>query len=931
MAIIVTRETGATAVNRPLTNVELDNNFINLNSDIQSKQPLDADLTAIAALAGTSGLLKKTAADTWALDTSAYLTGIISSDVTGALGFTPESTANKGQANGYASLDSSGLIPSSQLPSYVDDVVEYTNLAGFPAVGSASKIYLAQDTSKIYRWSGSTYIEIAGSPGSTDSVAEGTTNLYFTQARARESISATQNISYNSTTGLLTGPDLSGYLTSATAASTYQTQSGMSSYLTTADAATTYQTQSGMSSYLTTSSAASTYQTQSGMSSYLTTASASSTYQPLDADLTAIAAVTGTSGVLKKTAANTWELDTTITGGGGGSITSSDVTTALGYTPPKLSVSGTAPTSPSNGDLWWNSDSGSLFIYYTDGTSNQWVDVSVPGVVAASGGGGSGTITSTDVTNALGFTPYNATNPSSYITTAGARSAISATQNLTYNSTTGVLTGPDLSGYLTSSTAASTYQTQSGMSSYLTTADAGTTYQTQAGMSSYLTTADAGTTYQTQSGMSAYLTTADAGTTYQTQSGMSSYLTTADAGTTYQTQSGMSAYLTTADAGTTYQTQAGMSSYLTTSSASSTYQPLDADLTAIAALAGTSGMLKKTAANTWALDTTTYLTGITSTDVTTALGFTPYNATNPSNYITTADARSAISATQNLSYNSTTGVLTGPDLSGYLTSATAASTYQTQSGMSSYLTTADAGTTYQTQSGMSSYLTSSTAASTYQPLDADLTAIAALAGTSGILKKTAANTWSLDTSTYLTGITSTDVTTALGFTPYNATNPSNYITTADARSAISATQNITYNSTTGVLTGPDLSGYLTSTTAASTYQTQAGMSSYLTSSTASSTYQTQAGMSSYLTTADAATTYQTQSGMSSYLTSSTASSTYQPLDADLTAIAALSGTSGVLKKTAANTWELDTTITGGGSSGGITTGKAIAMAMIFGG
>lgn len=39
-------------------------------------------------------------------------------------------------------------------------------------------------------------------------------------------------------------------------------------------------------------------------------------------------------------------------------------------------------------------------------------------------------------------------------------------------------------------------------------------------------------------------------------------------------------------------------------------------------------------------------------------------------------------------------------------------------------------------------------ASTYQPLDADLTAIAGLAGTVGILKKTAANTWSLDTTSF---------------------------------------------------------------------------------------------------------------------------------------------------------------------------------------
>lgn len=57
---------------------------------------------------------------------------------------------------------------------------------------------------------------------------------------------------------------------------------------------------------------------------------------------------------------------------------------------------------------------------------------------------GAVTLTSGDVTTALTFTPYDATNPSGYITTSGARSAISVTQNLTYNSTTGVITGPDL-------------------------------------------------------------------------------------------------------------------------------------------------------------------------------------------------------------------------------------------------------------------------------------------------------------------------------------------------------------------------------------------------------------------------------------------------------------------------------------------------------
>jgi hypothetical protein len=78
-----------------------------------------------------------------------------------------------------------GKVPSTQLPSYVDDVLEYDNLAGFPATGETGKIYVAKDLNKVYRWSGSVYIEISASPGSTDAVAEGSTNLYYTDARAK--------------------------------------------------------------------------------------------------------------------------------------------------------------------------------------------------------------------------------------------------------------------------------------------------------------------------------------------------------------------------------------------------------------------------------------------------------------------------------------------------------------------------------------------------------------------------------------------------------------------------------------------------------------------------------------------------------------------------------------------------------------------------
>ena len=77
--------------------------------------------------------------------------------------------SEKGAANGVATLDSSGKVPSSQLPAFVDDVLEFTNLASFPATGETGKIYVALNTNRTYRWGGSSYTQIA-SGGSVDSV-----------------------------------------------------------------------------------------------------------------------------------------------------------------------------------------------------------------------------------------------------------------------------------------------------------------------------------------------------------------------------------------------------------------------------------------------------------------------------------------------------------------------------------------------------------------------------------------------------------------------------------------------------------------------------------------------------------------------------------------------------------------------------------------
>jgi hypothetical protein len=71
--------------------------------------------------------------------------------------------SQKGTANGVAELDSAGKVPSSQLPSYVDDVLEYESLAAFPSTGESGKIYVAANTNLAYRWTGSTYGVISSS------------------------------------------------------------------------------------------------------------------------------------------------------------------------------------------------------------------------------------------------------------------------------------------------------------------------------------------------------------------------------------------------------------------------------------------------------------------------------------------------------------------------------------------------------------------------------------------------------------------------------------------------------------------------------------------------------------------------------------------------------------------------------------------------
>lgn len=165
-----------------------------------------------------------------------------------------------------------------------------------------------------------------------------------------------------------------------------------------------------------------------------------------------------------------------------------------------------------------------------------------------------------------------------------------------------------------------------------------------------------------------------------------------------------------------------------------------------------------------------YINSISALDITTALGYTPYDASNPAGYITSSA------------------------LTPYLTSATAAITYYPLTNPSGYITSA----------ALSGYLTAATAASTYYPLT--------------------------NPSGYINGISSGDVTTALGYVPYDSTNPSNYISGINSSDVITALGYTPYNSTnpSGYITSSALTSYLTSATAASTYYPLTNPNGYIT-------------------------------------------------------------------------------------------------------
>ena len=114
-----------------------------------------------------------------------------------------------GAVNGVASLNEIGKIPTSQLPSYVSDVLEFPSFDRFPIKGEANKIYIALDTNKTYRWGGTVYVEI----GSSLALGETSETAYAGDKGKMnaDNITALQSEKLNRKSGLSVTPEILVY------------------------------------------------------------------------------------------------------------------------------------------------------------------------------------------------------------------------------------------------------------------------------------------------------------------------------------------------------------------------------------------------------------------------------------------------------------------------------------------------------------------------------------------------------------------------------------------------------------------------------------------------------------------------------------------------------------------------------------------------
>lgn len=390
-----------------------------------------------------------------------------------------------------------------------------------------------------------------------------------------------------------------------------------------------------------------------------------------------------------------------------------------------------------------------------------------------------GAISSSNVTTALGFTPYNATNPNGYITGINSSDVTTALGFTPYNATnpSGYITSSALSGYLTASTAASTYLPLSGGT--LT----GTLGLSSAQPRINLTETDGTSAY----GQTTLIRNSDI-TSFQTRDSSGTFVSN-DFIMTHGA-SGVSNYeWRVNNVGKLFLNANGviLNGNLGVGSAASP----DYGTTGQVLTSNGSG-----AAPSWQT--------VTGGGTVTSVGITVPTGLSVSGSPVTSSGTIAISLAAGYSI---------PTTSSQGNWDTAYTDRLKWDGGSTDLSASTARTSLGLVIGTD-----------VQAYDGDLAAIAALSGTSGLLRKSGANTWELDVVPYLVSINSSMVTTALGFTPYSNTNPSGYISSINSGMVTAALGFTPYNATnpSGYVTSSALSSYLTSATASSTYLPLAG-------------------------------------------------------------------------------------------------------------
>ena len=581
-------------------------------------------------------------------------TGVLKSD-SGVISSVPF-----GAANGVATLAGDGKVPSNQLPSYVDDVVEVANYAALPVTGETGKIYITLDNNKVYRWGGSVYVEIAANQAVWGSITGTLANQTDLQNALNAKVPTSRTITINGTSydlsadrtwsvGTLTSVGLtmpSGF----SVTSSPLTGAGGTIAVTGAGASTQYIDGTGalqtFPTLLSSDNLVKLVRNQSGATMTAGTIvyiSGATGNKPLIAKALATGDATSaqTYGLLQADIANNADGYVVVVGNVGSLDTSAltegqqlylsgttagAYTTTKPYAPTHLVYVGIVLRShPVSGIIGVKIQNG----YEMDELHN--VDAYAPSnndILSYN------TTTSLwehkQIATTLGFTPISlaslsATSPLSYnngtgafsiqVATASQNGYLSSTDLSTFNNKQAALGG---TGFvkITGSTISydnSTYYLASNPSGYITlaslSAGAGISYSNITGVISSTIT------QYTDALARAAFSESVVGLDYNSTTGVLSTTTGYAIPTTAKQAEWDSAYsnrissLTTtgsSGAATLIANTLNVPNYTLSGLGG---QPLDADLTAIAALAGTSGFLKKTAADTWALDTNTYLTG----------------------------------------------------------------------------------------------------------------------------------------------------------------------------------------------------------------------------------------------------------------------------------------------------------------------------------